>query len=50
MAELDWNESAKKAQLRRGLSNELKDALILMDEPEEIDAFVTLLQKLDSRI
>jgi hypothetical protein len=50
VAELDWNESAKKAQLRRGLSNELKDALILMDEPEDIDAFVILLQKLDSRI
>lgn len=49
-AELEWNSAAKRAALRRGISSELKDALVTIDEPEEFDSFVQLLQKRDSKL
>lgn len=49
-AELDWNEPAKLAALKSGLSYELKQDLIpLEDEPETITALVKICQKLDNR-
>lgn len=50
VASLEWNDSAKRHALRRGLSNELKDALTIIDIPAGFHAFVTLLQRLDNSI
>ena len=49
-ADLDWNESAKLAALRHGLSSELKmDMIPLTEEPTTIAQLVTVCQRLDNR-
>ena len=50
MADLDYNEAAQKAALRRGLSEELKDALMVRDVPTPLGDFVRLCQLLDTQI
>jgi hypothetical protein len=35
IADLDWNDAAKRAALHRGLSEELKDILSMQDLPED---------------
>ena len=47
---MDWNDGAKRHSLVRGLSSELKDALVTMDLPESFPEFAALLQRLDNRI
>jgi len=50
-SDVEWNESAKKSALFRGLSNEIKDALMLVDAaPATFDEFVPYVQRLDNRI
>ncbi len=49
-AELNWNEEAKLAALRRGLSIELQqDMILLIEEPNTVAALVTTCQRLDQR-
>src|SRR5258706_925242 len=49
-AELNWNEEAKLAALRRGLSIELKqDMILLIEEPDTVTKLVTTCQRLDQR-
>ena len=47
---MDWNDGAKRSQLTRGLSNELKDQLVTVDAPTALHDYVALLQRLDNRI
>jgi hypothetical protein len=50
-ADVDWNEAAKRSALLRGLNNEIKDALMLIDNiPTGFNDFVTSVQRLDNRI
>jgi hypothetical protein len=49
-ADLDWNPSALRNDLRSGLSEEMKDSFIHTDMPDELPAFVTLCQKRDDQI
>jgi hypothetical protein len=50
MTILRWDPRAKRAALRDGLSTELKDALVFMEEKEEFGAFAAQLQSMDNRI
>jgi hypothetical protein len=50
IADVDWNESAQRRELTRGLNNELKDQLVSVDIPDSWTAYVSLLQRLDNRI
>jgi hypothetical protein len=50
IADVDWNDGAKRHSLERGLSTELKDALVTLDLPESFPEFAALLQRLDNRI
>jgi len=51
VAELDYNEAAKKNALRRGLSEELKDTLAQNpNQPEDLQQFVHLCNRLDNQI
>jgi hypothetical protein len=49
-AHLDWNPSALRNALWSRLSEEMKDSFIHTVMPEELPAFVTLLQKRDNQI
>ena len=49
--DVQWNESAKRTALTRGLSTEIKDALVLTsDIPSKFSEYATFLQRLDNRI
>jgi len=51
IAELDYNDTAKKNALRRGLSEELKDTLAQNpNQPEDFQQFVNLCNRLDNQI
>ena len=47
MADLNWNDSAKKAALHRGLNPELKSILIHNDIPDGWNEYVALVKKRD---
>jgi hypothetical protein len=47
IADLDWNDAAKRAALHRGLSEELKDILSTQDLPEDWANYVALVKKRD---
>src|SRR5690606_33397785 len=46
-AELNWNDEAKLSLLREGISQELKQALLYCDVPDNYDGFVALCMKRD---
>ena len=49
VANTQWNDAAKKTNLSRGLSNEIKDTLALADQvPEAYGEFASYLQPLDN--
>jgi len=51
IAELEYNDAAKRNALRRGLSEELKDALSHNpNQPEDLQQFVNLCNRLDNQI
>ena len=51
VANIQWNDAAKKTALSRGLSNEIKDALALADQVlDAYGEFASYLQRLDNRI
>jgi hypothetical protein len=47
IADLDWNDAAKRAALHRGLCEELKDILSTQDLPEDWSRYVALVKKRD---
>jgi hypothetical protein len=47
VADLQWNDAAKRAALYRGLSEELKDILSTQDLPEDWSGYVTHIKKRD---
>jgi hypothetical protein len=47
IADLDWNDRAKRAALHHGLSEELKDILSTQDLPEDWANYVVLVKKRD---
>jgi hypothetical protein len=50
ISDLDYNESAKLAALRRGLCDEIKDTLrVTMNEPTTFTGFVALCQQIDNK-
>jgi len=49
-AEVSWNHAAKRTSLYEGLSAELKDALVTLDTPDEIDQYIILLKRVDNKI
>ena len=50
-ADVQWNNSAKRTALTRGLSTEIEDALVLTsDIPSKFSEYATFLQRLDNRI
>src|SRR5690606_2133797 len=49
-AELNWNDEAKLSLLREGISQELKQALLYCDVPDNYDGFVALCMKRDIAI
>jgi len=49
-AEVTWNDAAKRDALYEGLSAELKDALVTLDTPDELDQYIILLKRVDNRI
>jgi hypothetical protein len=50
MTILQWDKRARRAALREGLSSELKDGLVFLEEKEDLAEFVTQLQGMDNRI
>ena len=50
MTILRWDPRARRATLREGLSTELKDALVFMEEKSELGDFIIQLQNMDNRI
>jgi len=50
MADLQWDELAKRSTFENGLSEELKDALVLCNPPVDFNEFVALCQRLDSAL
>ena len=50
MTILHWDPRARCATLREGLSTELKDALVFMEEKSELGDFIIQLQNIDNRI
>ena len=50
MAILAWDESAMKAALKEGLSNEMKDAMVYIDKAPTLAELVEQLKKLDNKI
>ena len=50
MAELKWDPSAKKAALRQGMAENLKDLLLSYDCPDEWTQYIQLPQRLDSKL
>jgi len=49
-AEVSWNDAAKQTSLNEGLSAELKDALVTLDTPDELDQYIILLKRVDNQI
>ena len=47
---LRWDPRTRRATLCEGLSTELKDALVFMEEKSELEDFVMQLQNMDNRI
>ena len=50
MTILKWDTRARRAALREGLSSELKNGLVFLDEKEDLNEFVAQLQSMDNRI
>jgi len=50
MTILSWDPRAKRAALREGLSAELKDALVFVDEKDNFEDYVVQLQNMDNGI
>ena len=48
--EVSWNDAAKRTSLYEGLSAELKDALVTLDTPKELDQYIILLKRVDNKI
>jgi hypothetical protein len=48
--ETGWDEVAKRFALQEGLSRDLQTALVAVDEPENLDRFVELCQKIDQKL
>jgi len=49
-AEVSWNDAAKRTSLSEGLSAELKDPLVTLDTPDELDQYIILLKPVDNTI
>jgi len=49
-AEVSWNDTAKRISLYEGLSDKLKDALVTLDTPDELDQYIILLKPVDNKI
>jgi len=49
-AEVSWNDAAKQTSLYEGLSAELKEALVTLDTPVELDQYIILLTRVDNKI
>jgi hypothetical protein len=47
IADLNWNDAAKRTALHRGLCEELKDILSIQDLPEDWSGYVALMKKRD---
>jgi hypothetical protein len=47
IADLNWNDAAKRAALHRGLCKELKHILSIQDLPEDWSCYVALVKKWD---
>jgi hypothetical protein len=47
IADLNWNDAAKRAALHRGLCEELKDILSTQDLPEDWSRYVALVKRWD---
>jgi hypothetical protein len=51
VADVQWNDPAKRIAFMRGLNNEIKDALALSDNvPQQFQEFIAFLQWLDNQI
>ena len=48
--DVSWNDPAKRTSLYKGLSAELKDALVTLDTPAEVDKYIILLTRVDNKI
>ena len=48
--QVDWNQAAIRSALKDGLSTELENALITVDEPEDYTEFTNLLMKIDTKL
>ena len=49
-AEESWNDAARRTSMYTGLSAELKDALVTLDTPDELDQYIILLKHVDNKI
>ena len=49
-AEVSWNDAGERTSSYDGLSAELKDALVTLDTPDELDQFIILLKRVDNKI
>ena len=49
-AEVAWNNAAKRTAFNEGLSTEIKDALVTMDTPDDLDPYIIILNRLDNKI
>lgn len=49
VAEVDYNDEAKKNTLMGGISDELQDLMVTQDEPIDYNAAIATLSKLDSK-
>ena len=49
-ADVSWNDAAKRTSLYQGLSAKLKDALVTLDTPDELDQYIILLKRVDNKI
>ena len=50
VGELDWNESAKVAALRRAISDEIRAQLVTQKMPKTLSEFATLCQQIDENL
>ena len=49
-AKVSWNDTAKRTSLYERLSVKLKDALVTLDTPDELDQYIILLKPVDNKI
>jgi len=49
-AEVSWNDAAKRTSLYEGVTAELKDALVTLDTPDEVDQYIILIKGVDNKI